>query len=191
MDHAELVPRHELQTPVGTVYYLPMHGVVKDSSTTTKLRVVFDASAKINTGFALNDLLLPGPSLYPSLPTVLNKFRRHRIGMSADISKMFREVVLNREERDLHCFFMRSESGDLEEWRMKCLTFGVTSSPFLATQVLRQVAEDYQQDFPIAAESIRTEFYVDDVLTGANTINEAKIIREELNSLLFKAGMKL
>ena len=191
LDHAELVPRDELQRPAGTVYYLPMHDVVKDSSTTTKLGVVFDASAKTNTGFALNDLLLPGPSLYPSLPTVLNKFRRHRIGMSADISKMFREVVLNREERDLHRFFMRSESGDLEEWRMKRLTFGVTSSPFLATQVLRQVAEDYQQDFLIAAESIRTEFYVDDVLTGANTIDEAKIIREELNSLLFKAGMKL
>ena len=45
LDHAELVPRDELQRPAGTVYYLPMHGVVKDSSTTTKLRVVFDASA--------------------------------------------------------------------------------------------------------------------------------------------------
>ena len=57
--------------------------------------------------------------------------------------------------------------------------------------MLCQVAEDYQQDFPIAAESIRIEFYVNDVLTGANTIYEPKIIREELNSLLFKAGMKL
>ena len=176
------MPRDELQRHTRTVYYLPMHGLVKDSSTTTKLRVVFDASAKTNIGFALNDLLIPGPSL----------FRRHQIGMSADISKMFHEVVLNWEERHLHRFFMRSESGDLEEWRMERLTFDVTSSPFLATQVLRQVAEDYQQeDCLIAAESITTEFYVDDVLTGANTIDEAKIIREELNSLLFKAGMKL
>ena len=133
MDHAELVPIDELQRPTGTVYYFPMHGVMKDSSTTTKLRVGFDASAKTNTGFALNDLLIPGPSLYPSLSTVLNRFRCYRIGLSADISKMFCEVVLNREERDLHCFFMRSESGDLEEWRMKRLTFGVTSFPFLAT----------------------------------------------------------
>ena len=71
-----------------------MHGVVKDSSMTTKLRVVFHASAKTNTEFALNDLLIPGTSLYISLPTV-NKFTRHRIGMSVDILKMFREVVLN------------------------------------------------------------------------------------------------
>ena len=153
--------------------------------------MVFDASAKTNTGFALNDLLIPGPFLYPSLPAVLNKFRRHRIRMSADISKMFREVVLNQEERGLHHFFMRSEIEDLEEWRMKRLTFGVTSSPFLATRLLRQVAEDYQQNFTITAESIITEFYVDDVLTGANTIDEAKFIIEELNSLLFNAGMKL
>ena len=147
--------------------------MVKNSSTTTKMRVVFDASAKTNTGYALNDLLIPGPFLYPSLPAVLNKFRRHQIGMSADISKMFREVVLNRKERDLHHFFTRSESGDLEEWRMKCLTFGVTSSPFLATQVICQVAEDYQH-ISITAESIRTEFYVDYVLTGAYTMDKAK-----------------
>ena len=60
LDLTELVPRDELQRPTRTVYYLPMHGVVKDSSTTTNLRVVFDASVK--TGFALNDLLIPGPS---------------------------------------------------------------------------------------------------------------------------------
>ena len=104
MGHAERVPDDELQKPCKDCYYLPMHGVTKESSTTTKLRVVFDASAKTTSGFSLNDTLLTGPSLYPSLSSILNRFRCHSIGMSADISKMFREVALNEEERDYHWF---------------------------------------------------------------------------------------
>ena len=143
LHHAELVPPEELHTAPPAVFYLPMHGVVKDSSTTTKLRVAFDASAKSRSGFSLNDTLLPGPSLYPLLPSILNRFWLPLIRMSADISKMFREVGLQEVERDYHRFLHRDQTGSLQDWRMTRLTFGVTSSPYLATQVLRQVASDH------------------------------------------------
>ena len=45
MDHAEVVPETDLTRPEGDCYFLPMHGIIKDSSCTTKLRIVFDASA--------------------------------------------------------------------------------------------------------------------------------------------------
>ena len=68
-------------------------GVVKESST-TKLHVVFDASAKTTTSHSLYDQLLPTPSLYPLLSSVLTKFRSHPVALSSDISKMFREILL-------------------------------------------------------------------------------------------------
>ena len=102
LEHAEKVPSQELSEPAFSTFYLPMHGVVKEESTTTKLRIVFDGSGKTSTGNSLNDTLLPGSSLYPLLHTVINKFRTHRIGMSCDISKMFREVALLSEDYDLH-----------------------------------------------------------------------------------------
>ena len=71
---------------------------------------------------------------------------------------------------------------------MKRLTFGVTCSPYLATQVIRQLASDYRQEFPIAAQIIENSFYVDDYLTGANTLEEALTVRENLN-LVMKKGM--
>ncbi len=74
---------------------------------------------------------------------------------------------------------------------MTRLTFGVASSPFLATQVLHQMAEDYQCSHPKAAKLIMSAFYVDDCLTGANTVKEATEIREELNSLLAEGKMTL
>ena len=74
-DHSGKVPIEDLAKPIAEHFYLPMHDVEKATSTTTKLRVVSDASAKTSTGVSLNDTLITGPSLYPELTTVLNKFR--------------------------------------------------------------------------------------------------------------------
>ena len=190
LGHAEPVTAGELNKPESTTYYLPSHGVVKQSSTTTKLRVVFDASAKTTSGISLNNTLLPGPNLYPLLANVVLAFCSHIIGMSADISKMFREVGLHRDDRDLHCYLQAGPRGEgVMDMRMTRVAFGVTSSPFLATQVLRQVAKDYEKQYPRATKIISNNFYVDDCLTGAATSEEAVEIWEELTSVLRLACM--
>ena len=157
LEHAEVIPADQLAIPMGSHFYMPMHGVVKEASTTTKLRVVFDGSSKTSTGYSLNDALLPSPSLYPLLVTVINRFRSHLIGMSGDISKMFREVALHPANRDLHRFVHQDEDGNWLDCRMARLTFGITSLPFLATQVLRQLTRDPEHEFPRADQ---IAFYV-------------------------------
>ena len=67
LGHAEKVPHVDLQKPSSQLFYLPMHAVRKDSITTTKLRIVFDASAKSSIGVSLNDTLLVGPTIHPPL----------------------------------------------------------------------------------------------------------------------------
>ena len=89
MQHAELVPVADLQKSPQEVFYLPMHAVRKEHSTTTKLRAVFDASAKSSTGVSLNDTLLVGPTVHPSLIDVLLRFRLHRVALTTDVSKMY------------------------------------------------------------------------------------------------------
>ena len=61
MDHAEAVPVADLQKTSKEIFYLPMHAVYKEHSTTTKIRAVFDASAKSSTNVSLNDTLLVDP----------------------------------------------------------------------------------------------------------------------------------
>ena len=63
LGHAEPLPSVDKKKLSSVVYYLPMHGVVKELSTTTKFRIVFDASAPSTSGCSLNDTLLPGPLL--------------------------------------------------------------------------------------------------------------------------------
>ena len=144
LGHAEPVPQEDLPKPENQCYYLPMHGVTKLSSTTTKLRVVFDASAATSTGKLLNDILLPGPCAYPLISDILLQFRLHKFAITGDISKMFREVSLSPADRDLHRFLWRPQpGGPLREGRMTRVAFGVASSPVLATQALRQTAIDH------------------------------------------------
>lgn len=92
--HSEEVPPADLRKPIAETYYLPMHGVKKESSSSTKLRVVFDASARSSTGKSLNDTLLPGPALHPLLPSVLTSFRSFEVAFSADT------LVVCSEESD-------------------------------------------------------------------------------------------
>ncbi len=109
--------------------------------------------------------------------------------MSADISKMFREVELHPDDRDLHRFLQAALGGEgVIDMRMTRAMFGVSSSLFLATQVLRQVAKDHREQYPRAANII-SNFYVDDCLIGAAIPDEAKKIQEELISLLRCAYM--
>ncbi len=121
----------------------------------------------------------------------MTRFRLPKVGLSADVSKMFREVALHRDDRDLHRFLMEDDSGVIRDWRMTRLTFGVTCSPFLAVQVLRQLAEDYVDEFPEAAKAILSSFYVDDFLSGADTLEEATHLQQSLTELLSKAQMTL
>jgi hypothetical protein len=80
-EHAEQVPANELDN---RCYYLPHHGVTKEESTTTQLRVVFDASAKTSNQKSLNDLLLIGPKIQSHLYSILLPFREH-VAFTADI----------------------------------------------------------------------------------------------------------
>ena len=107
MDHAEPVPADDVHKPSHQVFYLPMHAVYKESSTTTKIRAVFDASAKSSTGVSLNDTLMVGPTVHPPLIDVLIRFRQYRIALTADISKMYRAVELIPNDRDFYRFVWR------------------------------------------------------------------------------------
>ena len=71
------------------------------------------------------------------------------------------------------------------------LTFGIASFPFLAVRVLRQIAEDYKAEYPELFTVVNKSFYVDDVLTGADSPGEAAELRRRLCDLLCHGGMML
>nr|XP_031836774.1 uncharacterized protein LOC116428801 [Nomia melanderi] len=173
-------------------FYLPHHAVIKESSETTKIRVVFDASAKTSTGIALNDALLNGSILQDTLYKILLRFRSHSYVLTADIEKMFRQIRVHTDDRKFQRILWRdSRDKPIKTYELNTVTYGTTSAPFLAVRCLQQLAVDEQNSFPVAADIFRTDFYVDDLLTGAPTREQALQIREEAIALARLGGFHL
>ena len=190
--HAEVVPEVDLEKPPDQVFYLPMHAVRKDSSTTTKLRIVFDASAQSSSGVSLNDTLLVGHTVHPPLIDVLLRFRFYRIALTADVSKMYRAIQLVNSDRDLHRFvWRRCPDEPLVDYRMTRVTFGVSASSFAANMSLKQNAIDFGEEYPQAAMAVNHSFYVDDGLMGADSIEEAIELQRQLQDLFSRGGFLL
>ncbi|XP_061391232.1 uncharacterized protein LOC133326618 [Musca vetustissima] len=80
-------------------YYIPHHCVLKPNSTSTKLRVVFDASCATSSEKSLNEILMVGPTIQEELFLLLLRFRLHRFALTADIVKMYRQVLISTEDQ--------------------------------------------------------------------------------------------
>ena len=184
----EEVPTEELDGP-HPCFYLPHRPVVKDSSTSTRVRPVFDASAAGPNGISLNDCLEVGPSLVPSLVDLLLRFRRWRIAVTADISKAFLQVALRKEDRDVHRFLWLHSDGRKRVMRFRRVTFGVSSSPFLLNATIRHHLSAYPPSRAVMEMS--ENFYVDDLISGADSEEEARALLAEAQSVMTDAGMTL
>ncbi|XP_018399671.1 PREDICTED: uncharacterized protein LOC108777321 [Cyphomyrmex costatus] len=156
------------------VCYLPHHGVLKESSATTKLRVVFNGSYTTGNGRSLNAHLLVGPNLLPQLADVLLRWRWHKYVFVADIEKMYRQILVHPDDRDLQRVLWRPErNAAIEEYQLNTVTYGLACAPYLAMRALRQLAEDEALQFPRGAATLKQDVYVDDILSGAPTTTDA------------------
>ena len=136
----ELIPEKELDNP--NCYYFPYHCVQKPDSTTAKLRGVFDASAKTTSGYSLNDCLLVGPKLQEDLFNILVRSRFFKTAMSADTSKLYRQVELNPQDLDVHRLLWRSSSMEpVQTLRMTRVTYGNAAASYHSIRALTECAK--------------------------------------------------
>ncbi|XP_055632898.1 uncharacterized protein LOC129773321 [Toxorhynchites rutilus septentrionalis] len=173
-------------------HYLPHHAVLKEASTTTKVRVVFDGSAKTSTGHSLNDALQVGPIVQDELLTLILRFRKYPIALVADIAKMYRQVMLHPKDTPLQRILWRFNPNEpVSTFELQTVTYGLAPSSYLATRTLQQLATDEGDCYPLGGPALRKGFYVDDYIGGADTTEEAIQTRNELDELLSKGGFEL
>lgn len=173
-------------------YYLPHHCVIREFSETTKLRVVFDASMKTDTGLSLNDYQLVGPRIQNELFALLLRFRKHNFVMAADISKMFLMVLLDPEQRKFQKILWRSDaSKELKCYELNTVSFGMAASPWLAIRSLYQLGIDCENINPKVSKIIKQDFYVDDLLTGCDSKTELLQLQKGISKILHNGGFEL
>jgi len=187
--HMEPVKSQQSKQPC---YFLPHHAVFKETSTTTKPRVVFDGSAKTSNGLSLNDILQVGLTVQPDLYSIVLRFRTHQVCFTTDITKMYRQITVHPQDRDLQRILWRCFNDErIQEYQLNTVTYGTASAPYLAIRCLKKLADDNRCHHPQSAQVLSNDFYVDDLLSGTPTLQEAIHLQQELTSLLDIAGFTL
>lgn len=180
--HAERIPKEEFEENDRPVWYLPHHPVTHPLKP-DKVRVVYDCAAKYG-GTSLNQQLLQGPDQMNQLVGVLSRFRQETVAMVADIEGMFHQVLVEPKDCDVLRFLWWPNgdlSGEMEEYRMVKHLFAATSSPSIANFCLKKTAELIGKEFEAeAAETVKLNMYVDDMMKSKSTTEEAVVLVSQL-----------
>ena len=143
-------------SPEGLIkHYIPHHPVITPSKNTTKVRIVYDASAKTKKeNKSLNECLYRGPVMLPNLCGLLIRFRLSPVGVVGDIKKAFLNMGLQVQDRDATRFLWLQDptktnvANNLQVYRFCRVPFGVISSPFLLAATIN--FHLHQSDLPVA-----------------------------------------
>ncbi|XP_064464132.1 uncharacterized protein LOC135375332 [Ornithodoros turicata] len=198
-DHAERVADPAVVS--GPLYYMAHHAVIRRDRETTKVRIVFDASSKAPGCLSLNETLHAGPNLSPDVLELLLQFRAFRIAVTPDVEKAFLQILLEEADRDWLRFLWYSttpKNGEplpsVETWRMTRVPLGAKSSPFLLAATtrhhLQSVEATYTPTDTLTASLLASHFYVDDLVVGLDTVEEALTLYHQARQILREAGMK-
>ncbi len=171
-------------------WYLPHHPVISEEKN-TKLRIVFDSSAKTD-GISLNDMVEKGPCLLNDLTGILLCFQRYEIGIAGDISKMFLRVLLDPDDCKYHRFLWRTnEDEEPDTYQFNCVIFGNPASPFLASYVIKRIIKDYGAQKPEACDALDKDLYMDDLIRSCKATLEAQRTVEDVCEMLDEGELKM
>lgn len=188
LDHMRKVPANA-QDPDES-FYLPHHGVIRESSTTTKLRVVFNGSCKLKTGKSINEILHTGEKLQTDLFDVILWFRQFKYIFSSDIEKMYRQIRIHPDDWKFQRILWKTNE-KIEKYELTTVTYGLACAPFLALRCVKQLIQDEGRKFPLAVDILSKGRYVDDVFGGADTISEAQVKARQTLDLCMAGGFPL
>lgn len=174
------------------VYYVSYHPILKEDSTTTKLRIVFNGSQKTASGISLNDTQLIGPNVQTDTSSLLVQFRKPDIVATADIAKMYRMFKINESQRSMQRIIYRAKPSDpIQVYQLNTITYGTRFASYAATRCVKQLAIDSRRNYPEAADILEHNTYVDDVIFGFDTLDEHIKVTKDLLTVTESAKLDL
>ena len=189
--YAERMTKKQLEAaPDGPIRYLSLQAVFREDK--PKPRPVFDASEKTVDGKSLNSEILQGPPNIADLVEILLRFRTRPVVVTTDIKSMFLRIKL-LDGTDSHRFVWRQldKTKEPEVCRLLTVTFGVIDSPYKSIEVVLHHADVHKEEYPRAHLAISEDSYVDDILSGANSVDEAWELYQQLKEMMLKGGFHL
>ena len=174
--------------------FIPWSSVWKENSITTPCRLVFNASLPTNTGFSMNDILAKGTNNMNILVEIFIRWRSHMFAFHTDVQKMYNSVQLNANYWCYQRYIWQEQLSPNcipEEKVIKTLIYGVKSSGNQAERALRMIADMSKEEYSKANQIIQKDTYVDDCLSGQNTLDDCYERADEIEIVLARGGFAL
>ena len=187
----EKVSKNESENP--NQFFLPHRPVIRQNAEPTKLRVVYDASAKSESGYSLNNCLEKGPSLQKKLRDILIRTIFRPVILCADIEKAFLQIRIKEKERESLMFHWVDNLANNTNQILRYirLVFGLNQSPFILEGTLKTHFERYESMYSKPIRKTRDDMYVDDLVTGGESLQEVEKIKSDSMEMYEKGGFKL
>ena len=153
--------------PLTKEFYLPHKAVVRDTAESTKLRIVYDASARPNGNSpSLNECLESGPPLQNKLWSVIVRNRFHPVALAGDLKQTFLQIRIREADRDVMRFHWLKDltSNEVETLRFTRALFRLAISSFLLGVVIDQHLQSLETKYPEEVDQIRRGLYVDNLI---------------------------
>lgn len=174
-----------------TGHFLPHHPVLKPDSLTTSIRPVFDASCKSGRAPSLNDCLYKGPNLIEQIPAILLRFREKAIAVVADIRRAFLQIEVKESDRRFLRFLWWKNSEEVQVYQHNRVVFGVTSSPFLLSAVIRHHLSNAENENKPVVEKLIKSFYIDNCVTSVDNVKDLENFISKSTEIMAEAKMDL
>ena len=178
----------------GKVFYLPHRPVIREKAETTKIRIVYDASARENNeASSLNECLETGSPLQNMIWDIMTRNRLRPITVAGDLKQAFLQIRIRESDRDALRFhwLKDKDKGKIGTYRFTRVIFGLNQSPFLLGGTIEHHLRNEEKINSKAVEEIRKSIYVDDVILSGDTLTEVKILTMETVKIFERAGFQL
>ena len=182
---------------MGEVHYLPRRAVIRKDKQTTRLRIVYDASARSNNGLSLDRILHAGPSLLSLINEIMLRFCIKQVALVGDLEKAFLMVAIEESHKDiLRFWWINCLEATTPEIVIKCfcrLVFRVSPSPFLLNATLRHHVKKYEDLDSQFVKEFLSSLYADDLSSGSDSIADAfqLFLKSKLRMQEFEAGFRM
>ena len=176
------------------IHYIPHHPVIRDNAESTKMRIVYDCSARQTLKEPyLNDLLETGPSLQPLIFDILLKNRMHKFCLTGDVKKAFLQIKVDSQDQDTQRLFWYSDlqQRQVVPYRFTRVIFGSAPSPYILGATLAKHLNQYKEKYPETVKQLIQNTYVDDVQWVADDEKVLFRFKEESTMIMAEGGFSL
>lgn len=173
--------------------YIPHHGVYQPEKS-TPIRIVFAGNAKQSqNAISINEAIYKGRQLIEDLLSILLRFRKHPIALTSDLEKAYHQIGLRKEDRNyVKCIWLKDptkppEPNNLMHLQFTRIAFGIIASSFILQATIRYHLEKHAKEYP----ALIYDFYADNLVTGAQSVEDATQIADVAIKAFEKCSMNL